>query len=156
MRRSELESVILAWWHDEADSVASCPIDPALCRRPHVFEEATRVPGGAIVACTVHGDRLAASLATHLEEVFRQEHERLVRLAEDTKIGPATLASFSEQMGWVDPPTFRREREGNWTPPVPPPGMPARPEVEQGRCGGRLGGGRCTCMTPEQHYGEQP
>jgi hypothetical protein len=165
----DLERVILAWWEDEANRVADCKNDLGRSPRPkgrdglemcenHVFEEAVRVPGGAIVACTVHGDRLAASLAAHLIQVDREEEERLKRLALET---PINLAFLGPDMTHLDDAeheritreltvrplygpraeaAFRQEREGRWPTPM-------------GTCGGRFGGARCTCLTAEEHDG---
>lgn len=80
------------WWEEEADHTASCAApDPALCQN-HVFEEAVRVDG-EIIACTVHGGRLARSLAAFL-------HARAVELEKQIREG------FEER--------FRRAREGTW------------------------------------------
>ena len=78
--------LIERWWEEEASYTADCAApDPSLCSN-HVFEEAVRV-GDEIVACTVHGGRLARSLAAFLVqrqreleqqiwEAFKRDHAR--------------------------------------------------------------------------------
>lgn len=80
MLERDLAAEIERWWEVEAERVADCGNpNPELCRN-HVFEEAVRVDG-EIVACTVHGRRLAESLATHLMDASRRYEEALKRVA---------------------------------------------------------------------------
>lgn len=113
MSSGDLVALITRWWEEEADYTAACSApDPSLCSN-HVFEEAVRVDG-EIVACTVHGGRLARSLAAFLERAGREEEAR-VRAAFRER-HPIGLAAVHHPEAYLA--QFRQEREGTW--PNPP------------------------------------
>lgn len=101
MNERDLALTIERWFEAEAEEAAACPVDAAVCRRPHVMEEAVRPePGGPIIACTVNGRVLAEKLAAHLLATAKAELKRMEELA---------LASLSGGLPLPPELTFRRE-----------------------------------------------
>lgn len=131
----DLVALITRWWEEEADFTAACVApDPSLCSN-HVFEEAVRVDG-EIVACTVHGGRLARSLAAFLEKSRREEEAR-IRAAHREQY-PIKLSQVNHPEAFLA--QFRQEREGAWS----------VNEHRQGCGAGKDPSKRCICRLGER------
>lgn len=126
MNVNNVERTIERWWEEEAAYTADCVApDPSLCNN-HVFEEAVRVDG-EIVACTVHGGRLARSLAAYLAARQAELEQQIRELARQN----------IDQM--------RLRLEGNWP-------VDQEPRHKQG-CGARTDPQkRCLCNLGEEAH----
>jgi hypothetical protein len=118
-----LVRMIERWWEEEASYTADCAApDPSLCPN-HVFEEAVRVDG-EIVACTVHGGRLARSMAAYLVARQKELEDKIRQIFE------RDAARSVER--------WRRLNHGTWTDDTHAPGCGAGRSPER-RCICHLG-----------------
>lgn len=115
-------------WEKLAEETADCAgPDPSICGR-HAFEEAARLPDGALFMCGVHGSRLAVRIAEAIQEERARMESQYRRLAGEVQ--KATADAIMRDLSQVRIPHPSRHVQGcgagkdNTKACICPPGHP--------------------------------